>query len=123
MDSANVFAGIPEELPGEEFKVLLDAGYFVMERIVSRGHSTPSGQWYDQEQNEWVLLLAGAAALRLEGRLDLIVMRPGDHLLLPAHCRHRVEWTDPDTDTVWLALHYGVACAVAGLPGNSKERT
>lgn len=106
MDSANVFAGIPAELPKEEVQALLDTGSFVVERIVSRGHSTPSGQWYDQERNEWVLLLAGSAALHLEGRAGLIIMRPGDYLLLPAHCRHRVEWTDPDTDTVWLALHY-----------------
>jgi len=25
---------------------------------------------------------------------------------LPAKCRHRVDWTDPDEPTVWLAVFY-----------------
>jgi cupin 2 domain-containing protein len=53
-----------------------------------------------------VLLLAGEAGLRFENDLQLIIMKPGDYLLIPAHCRHRVEWTAPGQPTVWLALHY-----------------
>jgi cupin 2 domain-containing protein len=79
-----------------------------LERIVSRGHRTPDGEWYDQEWDEWVVVLAGAARLRIEGEADEVALRPGDSLVLPAHVRHRVEWTDPDADTVWLALHYVV---------------
>jgi len=78
-----------------------------IERIVSRGHRSPDGFWYDQEESEWVALLSGAARLRFEDSEEEITLRPGDHLHIPAHVRHRVEWTDPDADTVWLAVFYG----------------
>ena len=76
-----------------------------VERIVSRGHVTPPDEWYDQQTDEWVALLSGAARLRIEGRVEFLEMRPGDWLLIPARVRHRVEWTDPDQETVWLAIH------------------
>ena len=103
---ANVFADIPEQLPEELFETLLKNPLFKLERIVSRGHATAAGQWYNQSEDEWVLLLKGAAGLRMKERADLVVLKPGDYIHLPAHCRHRVEWTDPDIETVWLALHY-----------------
>jgi cupin 2 domain-containing protein len=102
----NLFDGIPAEIPAEIFEVLLDAKNFRLERIVSGGQATPPGEWYDQESHEWVVLLTGAAGLRFEAEPGLRVLRPGDFLLIPAHCRHRVEWTDPARATVWLALHY-----------------
>lgn len=76
-----------------------------LERIVSTGQVTPEGAWYDQEDDEWVLLVAGAARLLIEGEKRERELRPGDWLLLPAHCRHRVTWTKDDPPTVWLALH------------------
>ncbi len=103
---ANVFADIPDQLPEELFEILLNNPLFKLERIVSRGHATAEGHWYDQAKDEWVLLLKGAAGLRLKDRADPVVLKPGDYLHLPAHCKHRVEWTDPDIETVWLALHY-----------------
>lgn len=106
MTPLNLFAAIPERLPDELFDTLLSGAAFRLERIVSHGHSTPPGQWYDQDENEWVLLLQGEAALQLEGQTDPITLRPGDHLLLPARCRHRVAWTATGTDTVWLALFF-----------------
>lgn len=106
MLSGNLFENIPEHLPDELFDTLLEKDSMRLERIVSRGHATPEGQWYDQPRDEWVTLLRGSAALVIEGREAPIVMAPGDQLLLPAHCRHRVAWTDPNQDTVWLALHY-----------------
>lgn len=78
-----------------------------LERIVSTGHATPPGQWLDQDTNEWVAVLRGRAALRFEDEEGPRVLGPGDCALIPAHRRHRVEWTDPDEPTVWLALHYG----------------
>ncbi len=102
----NLFAGIPAEIPQEIIEVLLKAPGFHLERIVSAGQATPPDQWYDQETHEWVVLLSGGAGLRFEGEAEVRVLRPGDYLLIPAHCRHRVEWTDPDRPTVWLALHY-----------------
>ena len=102
----NLFADIPEELPDEYLDTLLDTPAFKLERIVSKGHATPAGQWYDQAEDEWVLLLKGAAVLRIEDRADTVALEPGDHIHLPAHCRHRVEWTPPGKETIWLALHY-----------------
>jgi cupin 2 domain-containing protein len=104
--SNNLFAGIPEEIAQEIIEILLKTPGFYLERIVSTGQATPRGQWYDQETHEWVVLLSGAAGLLVEGEAQERVLRPGDYLLIPAHCRHRVEWTDPEHQTVWLALHY-----------------
>jgi cupin 2 domain-containing protein len=77
-----------------------------LERIVSTGQATPEGRWYDQERNEWVAVLSGSAGLLFEGEAGIRVLRPGDHVLIPAHRRHRVAWTDPQQQTVWLAIHY-----------------
>jgi cupin 2 domain-containing protein len=101
----NLFEAIPAEIPAEILQVLLETDKFRLERIVSGGQATPPGEWYDQDSDEWVVLLTGSACLRLEGEPDL-VLHPGDYLLIPAHRRHRVEWTDPTRPTVWLALHY-----------------
>ena len=102
----NLFAGIPESLPEELTEILLQARSFRLERLISAGQATPPGQWYDQETHEWVILLSGSAGLLFEGDTAIRVLRPGDYLLIPAHCRHRVEWTDPEQTTVWLSLHY-----------------
>lgn len=75
-----------------------------VERIVSHGQASPEGFWYDQAEAEWVTILAGRARIRIADQANEIVMGPGDTLLLPAHCRHRVEWTDPEQPTIWLAL-------------------
>ena len=103
----NLFAAIPEHLPEELIEVLLDASAVRIERIVSQGHASPEGFWYDQEENEWVLVLRGAARLRFEDNRQPVEMRPGDFVHIPAHRRHRVEWTTPQEPTVWLAVHYG----------------
>ncbi len=102
----NLFSDLPRALPAERVDVLLRLEHARLERIVSTGHATPPGEWYDQETHEWVALLAGGAGLRFEDRDAVLVMRPGDHVLIAAHRRHRVEWTDGREPTVWLALHY-----------------
>jgi cupin 2 domain-containing protein len=100
-----LFSDIPGDLPQEFFETLVERDAVRIERIVSRGHATPAGEWCDQDRHEWVLLLRGAARLAFaDGReLELV---PGDWLEIPARQRHRVEWTDPAQDTVWLAVHY-----------------
>ena len=103
---ANLFDPIPPEITSEIIQVLLATGNFRLERIVSNGQATPPGEWYDQDTHEWVALLSGGAGLRFEDEAEPRVLAPGDYLLIPAHRRHRVEWTDPETPTVWLALHY-----------------
>jgi cupin 2 domain-containing protein len=102
----NLFDAIPGELPAEQFDTLLATASFRLERIVSLGHVSPDGFWYDQDQHEWVLLLRGAARLRYDDRDQPLELTPGSCIHIPAHCRHRVEWTDPTQPTVWLALHY-----------------
>ena len=86
------------------FTTLLDRPGAHVERIVSHGQATPPDAPYDQPHDEWVLLLQGAAGLWLEG-VGERVLRPGGHLLIPAHCVHRVTWTAPGEPTVWLAIH------------------
>ncbi len=104
----NLFADIPEDLPEELIQPLLNTPDLRIERIVSLGHTSPEGFWYDQEAHEWVLVLKGAAQLRFEGE-EPIELRPGMFVNIPAHERHRVEWTDPQEPTIWLAIHYGGA--------------
>ena len=106
MTLRNVFHNIPDELPEELFEALQAGDGIRIERIVSRGHASPEGFWYDQEDHEWVLLLKGAATLKFEGQQRPIALGPGDYLNIPAHTRHRVEWTDPQQETVWLAIFY-----------------
>lgn len=77
-----------------------------LERIVSTGQTSPPGFWYDQDQAEFVLLVAGAATLRIEAEAQPRHLVAGDWLVLPPHCRHRVEWTQADPPTIWLAAHY-----------------
>lgn len=104
--TGNLFAGIPSDLPDELLEVLMQRPGMRIERIVSRGHRSPDDFWYDQDEREWVLLVSGRARLQLEGQTDLIELTAGDYLEIPAHLKHRLQWTDPDHDTVWLAFFY-----------------
>lgn len=102
----NVFADIPENLKDEQVQTLLQTPDFHVERIVSQGHCSPEGFWYDQDENEWVIVLKGSAALLFADQDGIFVLNPGDYLHINRHRRHRVEWTDPQQETVWLAVHY-----------------
>ena len=94
---------------GEYFDTIVAGPGVKLERIVSLGQSTAQGQWLEQDSNEWVVLLSGSARLVFDGPLSEIKLLPGDHIMIPAGCRHRVAWTDPSEHTVWLALHYPAA--------------
>ena len=102
----NLMENLPADLESEAFDVLVDAPHVRIERIVSRGHCSAPGDWYDQDRDEWVMVVKGRAVLAFEGEAPRR-MEAGDHVLVPAHARHRVEWTDPDRETIWLAVHYG----------------
>jgi len=101
----NLFADLPASLPEELFQTLLSAAGLRIEHIVSHGHASPEGFWYDQDQHEWVLLVSGAARLRFDGK-EPFEMTTGSCVNILAHQRHRVEWTDPTQPTIWLAIHY-----------------
>ena len=102
----NLFADLPQQLPDELFTTLLEAANVRVERIVSLGHTSPDGFWFDQDQHEWVIVLKGAARLRFEGEEQPVEMKPGDFVNIPAHKKHRVEWTMPNEPTIWLAVFY-----------------
>lgn len=101
----NLFTHIPKQLPDELFETLLANQQVKIERIVSRQHSTPNNQWYDQEQHEWILIMQGSAGLEIEDQ-ETITLQVGDYLHIPAHQRHQVVWTDSNEDTIWLAIHF-----------------
>jgi cupin 2 domain-containing protein len=101
----NLFADLPDALPEELVMVLADNQNVRIERIISTGHASPEGFWYDQAEHEFVIVLNGAAELMFEDGATAR-MRIGDHCLLPAHRKHRVTWTSPSEPTVWLAVFY-----------------
>ncbi len=106
LQAKNLFSEIPLTLQEEFFQTLAESGSVRIERIVSDGHASPPGEWYDQNRDEWVMLVSGEATLRFENNADLVTMLPGDHVMIPAGCRHRVERTDMTQKTVWLAVHF-----------------
>lgn len=100
----NLFS-LPTPLPNREiFEPLFPDTGTLVERIISTGQATPEGEWYDQDRDEWILLLQGEAVLAYEDGRTLR-LRPGDHVLLPAHEKHRVERTSADPPCIWLAVH------------------
>lgn len=105
--SGNLFVDVPSKLADEQVVQLARLTGARIERIVSTGQASPPGFWYDQDWTEWVVLLAGSAGLLIEGEGAPRVLGPGDYLEIPPHARHRVEWTDADQPTVWLAAHGG----------------
>jgi cupin 2 domain-containing protein len=104
--TSNLFADIPARLASEQITTLLASPALRIERIVSRGQASPPGFWYDQAQSEWVIVIAGCADVTFEGEATATRMQAGDYLHIPAHRRHRVEWTDPAQATIWLAVHH-----------------
>jgi cupin 2 domain-containing protein len=102
----NLFDKIPTDLTEEVFETLLVGESVRIERIVSHGHASPKGFWYDQEQAEWIVVLSGSATLRFEDSDQVTALSAGDFVDIPAHRKHRVEWTDPDRPTVWLAVFH-----------------
>lgn len=102
----NIFDAIPAALPDELLEEIAGSADVKIERIVSRGHSSPPEFWYDQDRSEFVMLLRGQARLRFEDQAEAVEMAPGDYIEIPAHARHRVEWTSAEEDTVWLAVHF-----------------
>ncbi len=106
MKKTNLFKDIPEDLPKELSEILASSKTVRIERIVSRGQCSPKEFYYDQEQNEFVLLLKGEAELEIFDQDEKITLGEGDSILITAHQKHRVSWTNPDIETIWLAVFY-----------------
>lgn len=106
----NFFRNVPRtatDKTEEIFETLLETPGVRIERILSHGQASPPDFWYCQAQDEWVIVLQGAAGVRLENEPDIRILQVGDFINIPAQCRHRVEWTDVNGPTLWLAVHYG----------------
>ncbi|QSX34444.1 cupin domain-containing protein [Shewanella avicenniae] len=101
----NLLDSLPSSLTAELFETLIKTPELRIERILSDGQVTPEGQWYDQAEDEWILLLQGAAHIQYADGRE-VALTVGDSLLLPARCQHRVSWTTEDEITVWLAVFY-----------------
>ena len=105
MQFKNIFESIPENLDEEIFELIVQSEEIRIERIISKGQSSPESGWHDEEKNEWVVVLKGGAVISFEDGEELN-LRVGSHINIPAHRRHKVSWTDPGTETIWLAVHY-----------------
>ena len=105
--SHNLFSPLPTDLSEEVVETLAENQHMRIERIVSTGQASPEGFWYDQSQSEFVVVLKGEARLLFEGDIQPIHMKAGDHVTIPAHRKHRVDWTTPDEPTVWLTVYFG----------------
>lgn len=102
----NFFEELPLNRDSEFFEDILEHKGFKLERIISFGQNTPENEWFDQDQDEWVILLKGSASLVFEDKPGEIELKPGDHLLIKAHQKHRVSYTDPEQPSFWAAIHF-----------------
>jgi cupin 2 domain-containing protein len=105
MKPKNLFQELPANLDAEAFEDILHSPTTRIERIVSKGHRSPEAGWYDQDEHEWVMVVAGRARLEFEDG-SVCDLAAGDHIEIRAHVKHRVAWTDPDAITLWLAVFY-----------------
>lgn len=105
-EKSNLFSGFPTSLPEEVSELLAGNQNVRIERIVSHGQASPEDFWYDQDEHEWVVVLQGEAKLVFEQEAEPLHLTCGDHILIPAGCKHRVHWTTPSQPTVWLAVFY-----------------
>ncbi len=106
MKQENFFNNVTINPDAEVFETLFGDGSVKIERITSFGQSTPAGEWYDQENAEWVILLEGSAGLMFEHDNTVHMLKPGDYCYIAPHRRHRVEFTDRYQRTLWLAVHF-----------------
>jgi cupin 2 domain-containing protein len=106
--AANIFDSLPAAASpaDEQVSEILARPNLRIERIVSTGQASPPGFWYDQPWDEWVIVLSGSAKLSFESEADVRPLGAGDYLFIPAHARHRVDWTASGEPTIWLAVHY-----------------
>ena len=101
----NLLSSLPDSLDSEIFENLVQSDHIRIERILSKGHSSKDSGWYDQDENEWVLVLKGSGVVGFDDGKK-ITLKKGDYINIPAHQKHKVLWTDPNKVTVWLAIFY-----------------
>jgi len=105
INSGSIFSGLPANATAERFDELVKCDTLKIERIVSKGQQSPPSGWYDQADHEWVMIVQGEAELLFDDQTWLR-LHAGDYVTIPAHKKHKVSWTDPNQETVWLAVFY-----------------
>ena len=105
MKKSNIYENFLKQMDGEFFENLILSENVKIERIISNGDITPTGKWYDQDNDEWVMIMKGEAVLSFENQKD-ITLKSGDYINIPANTKHRVSWTSQEQETIWLAIHY-----------------
>lgn len=103
-DKQNFLENIPTLIPDEIFEIIISCQNIKIERIISKGHKSEPDFWYDQDQSEWILIIKGEARLHFEDKY--IHLTPGDYLNIAPHQKHRIDWTTPEEETIWLAVFY-----------------
>ena len=101
----NIFKQIPKDLTEEIFEDIINTENLKIERIVSYGHTSPKSGWYESQENEWVIVLKGEAIVSFKNADD-VRLNAGDYINIPAFKKHKVSWTLPNAETIWLAIHY-----------------
>jgi cupin 2 domain-containing protein len=104
MEIKNIFSELPDVIKDEVFETLIEKHDIRIERIISNGQPSPEGFWYDQDIDEWVILLSGSAALLFEENTEEKILLPGDFVFIPAHLKHRVNRTSKEQKTIWLSI-------------------
>ena len=105
MKTSNIFTNIPKQMSGEIFENIISKDNIKIQRIVSKGDTTPKDEWYNQEDDEWVIIMQGEAVLSFENQKN-IKLKAGEYINIPAYTKHRVSWTIETQETIWLAIHY-----------------
>lgn len=102
----NIFQNLPKDLPGELVEILCESDSVRVERILSYGHQSPDEFWYDQDENEWVVILQGEGCIEFLDPARELTLSIGDSVLIKAHEKHRVKWTASNENTLWLAVFF-----------------
>ncbi|MEO1954484.1 MAG: cupin domain-containing protein [Campylobacterales bacterium] len=105
MQKSDIFHNIPKDLTTEFFEDIVVSDNVKIEKIVSKGHTSPEIGWYDQDKNEWIIVIEGEAILLFEDK-EKVELKSGQYLNIPAHKKHKVLWTKPEVHTIWLAVFY-----------------
>ena len=105
MEGGNLFSEIPDIINSELFEDIQKHKSVRIERIISDGHASEEGEWYDQEEHEWVSVLKGTGVIEYDDG-TLVVLNVGDYVNIPAHTKHRVKSTSATEKTIWLAVFY-----------------
>lgn len=101
----NIFSAIPADLSTEQYQNIVQSRNVKIERIISKGHCSPESGWFEQAYCEWVMVLKGGATIAFEDGFS-VTLKEGDYFEIASFRKHKVIWSDPDVETIWLAVHY-----------------